>query len=170
MAIEATGLNDAMELVRSYSQSLRTLAPLIQQIEEALEEIAEVAVTTQTSAVDGRPYAPLTETSQRLLGKPSTPALMGARLGASRLVKIDRLGTKDAILSTTLPYTQVHQFGNPNNTLYGNHAPIPARPILPLKSNGELTEEFQHRLEEISLEWLESRTRRRGTRTNSRRR
>ena len=36
-------------------------------------------------------------------------------------------------------YPEVHQFGNPNNLMFGGPAaPIPPRPFLPLKTNGDV--------------------------------
>lgn len=157
----ATGINDAIELVKSYSVSLRTLKPLFEAIEEALEDVADTAVATQKSAIDDTPYKSLTATTQKITGKGPRDALKSRSLASGRLVAFKNLGQSSATLTTSMPYASIHQYGAPNNKFNKNKAPIPARPFLPLLDNGDFTTEFQERMEIVVQEWLESRTSRR---------
>lgn len=163
--LKATGINDAIELVKSYSTSLRTLRPLFEQIEEAVEDVVDRSVATQTSAIDDSSYPSLTETTQRLTGKGPREALTSRSLASGRLVAFKNVGRSSATLASSVPYSGVHQFGNPNNKFYNSKAPIPQRAFLPVDASGDFTPEFQERLEEIVLTWLESKTsKRKGSR------
>jgi phage gpG-like protein len=158
MSIEINGLEQLTTKIKSIGDALKDIRTLYAKIEEELNvEIIE-SISSQTSATTGRTYPELTRATMELTGKPKRPALYSRTLGGYPKAKI---GGNDATITTNLPYEAIHQFGNPNNELTGHHAPIPARPFLPIKPNGLFTEEFKQKLGDIVNQWLQENMNRR---------
>lgn len=153
MAIEID-TSDIQEEVSAILNSLRDIKSLYIKIQEELQDIANISIENQKSATTGRAFNPLTDATQKLTGKAASPALMSRRLGGRVQIRMTKLGGSDAMLTTDLPFAEVHQFGNPNNTLFGHKAPIKARAFLPLKKDGEFTQEFLNKLELITEQWI----------------
>jgi phage virion morphogenesis protein len=155
LSIEVEGIDDLKAEVKAYLDTLKDIKTLYTLIEQELEQVAQQSIQSQQSATTGRSYAPLTPTTQELQNKPPRPALWSRTLGGSPMVKMTLLGKDSAMISSQIPYSEVHQYGNPNNTLFGRKAPIPARPFLPVKRDGTFSSKFEERLEEITSEWID---------------
>ena len=139
MSILVEGIDEVKDEVKAVLETLRNIKSLYPLIEQELEQIAQDSIKNQQSATTNQGYKPLTPTTQELTGKPATPALFSSTLGYQAKVKMTLVGQDEAMISSQLPYAEVHQFGNPNNTLFGRRAPIPARPFLPVRKDGTFT-------------------------------
>lgn len=157
MGIETTGLEEIKDFVREIQGTLSDIRSLYSKIEDELNVIVDDSISSQRSATTGQKYKDLTATTQKLSNKRPRPALYSRSLGGKPKIKMTTRGSDGIILYSDLPYAGVHQFGNPDNTLFGSDAPIPARPFMPIKKNGQFTERFLNRIEEITEEWLDER-------------
>lgn len=155
--IEVEGISDIKDEVKAYLDSLKDIKSLYKEIEDQLNVIVQESVGSQQSATTNRAYKNLTQATQKLQGKAASPALYSRTLGGIPAVKMVVEGGKSdrAYVYSNLPYAGVHQFGNPNNKLFGHNAPIPARPFLPIKKNGDFTEKFLQELDLIMQSWID---------------
>lgn len=155
MSIEITGLDKLKSQIEVCLQSLTNMNSLYEKIEEELNVEIEEAISTQTSPTTGQAYKQLTQATMELQNKNSRPALYSRTLGGMPKANLTLLGSNDAMISTNLPYGEVHQFGNPNNKIFGmKKAPIPARPFMPIKKDGSFTQKFTDKLNQIIDEWI----------------
>lgn len=154
MAIVIEGLDQARNLVKTLVGNLRNTNSLMQAIEEEIENIVNDSIQRQRSATTGQKYKDLTPLTQKLEKKPATPALT-SKSGFARIVRLEIINKKTALIHTSIPYGDLHQFGNPNNKVFGNgKGPIPARQFLPITKDGKWTQKFEKKLEQITLNWI----------------
>ncbi len=159
-SFEVKGLTELRAQISAYSKSLRTTKPLFDAIEAELDKTVNESLAGQKSATTGRAYKPLTPTTVFLEKKPANTALQ-SKSGYGRITVLRVTNGFNATIDVSIPYAPIHQFGNPNNKLFGViKAPIAARPYLPIKKDGTFTEKFMKRIEEITMKWLESKKRR----------
>ena len=149
MSIEIEGIEEINGEVRDILNSLRNIRTLYDRIGEDLQAVADESIREQKSATTNQGFAALTDATQQLLQKPPRPALRPVR------IRMVYQGGNDAFVASDMPYDAVHQFGNPDNTLFGHKAPIRARSFLPVKKNNEFTVRFMNTIEQTTQEWLD---------------
>ena len=153
--MEVQGLDKLLKRINRISTSIQETSDLYQSIGDALESEAQRSIREQKSATTNRRYAPLKPSTQEEKNKGPDDALK-SRKGTIKIISMRILGKGRAEFITTMPYASVHQYGNPRNRYYGNKAPIPRRPFIPVKENGELSDRMKNKLNEILSEWLVS--------------
>ena len=133
--VTAKGGSDA----DAWSAALNDTSPALAAVGEVLREDIEQRFQTQTDPW-GAPWGP---------HSPVTVKLRARRGRSGKILQITRVlansvwtrieSGKRVVVGMAAPYAKVHQFGNPNNRLFGKgpRAPIPARPMLPLR-NGKV--------------------------------
>lgn len=157
MAIVIEGLDETRNLIKKLVGNLRNTNSLMQAIEEEIENTVNDSIQKQRSATTGQQYKSLTPLTQKLENKPARPALT-SKSGFARIVRLQVINKKTALITTSIPYGDIHQFGNPKNKVFGKgNGPIPARAFLPITKQGEWTEKFKRKLEQITLDWINSR-------------
>lgn len=119
----------------AWSAALADPSPALKAIGEAAREEVEQRFQTETDPW-GAPWAPLSPVTIMLRAKAGQLGKILQRtrnLANSAFWRLDETG-KRVVVSLAAPYAPVQHFGNPNNKLFGKvKAPIPARPILPLR-------------------------------------
>jgi phage virion morphogenesis protein len=149
-----TNLQKVIQHIEGIRIKLSELDSLYEHISEALEEEANAAITNQKSNTTGRSFKPLTPYTQERYNKGPKDALK-SKSSQDRIVVV-RSKARGIEIATNLAYDYIHQYGNPDNKLFGKHdAPIPARQFLPIKKDGTFTESFRRKINQIVEEWLE---------------
>lgn len=162
MSVEVSGIDKVKQMVSGYTRSIRTMRTLFEKIESEIEKEVENAIKTQKSATTGKKFKELSDITVEKTGKSKNQALYSDSGGTGRIVKLDKISDKDAVISVSMPFAEIQQFGNPDNKYYESDAPIPARQFLPITRNGKFTKKFENRLSEITQEWLKEKVNKRG--------
>lgn len=154
--IEIEGIDDVIDEIDAYINTIDNINSLFDEIALSLKDVANNAVATQKSATTSQALKALTPTTQKMQKKPPRPSLYNRSFGGAIDIKVASLTNKSAAIYSTLPYSGIHQFGNPTNKLFGHSAPIPARPFLPIKKDGTFTEKYSEELDDIINEWIDA--------------
>ena len=118
---------------------LGNLAPVMEDIGRALQNITEDAFAAEASPFGGAwpDLSPVTKARREALGKWPGPKLQMTAGGLAASIFYDADATR-VVLGSPKIYAATHQFGRPDNRMFGKAlAPIPPRPFLPVNAAGE---------------------------------
>lgn len=121
--------------VDAWTQALSDPSPALKAVGEMLREDVEMRFQTESDPW-GNAWAPLSPVTVALRAKAGQLGKILQRtrnLANSAFWRLDDTKRR-VVVSLSAPYARVQHFGNPSNKLFGKTpAPIPARPILPLR-------------------------------------
>lgn len=119
----------------AWAQVLSDPSPALRAVGEVMREDIEQRFQTETDpwGMAWAPLSPVTVMFRARDGQLGKILQRTRNLANSAFSSVDD-ARKRITVALGAPYARVHQFGNPNNRLFGKTpAPIPARPILPLR-------------------------------------
>ena len=154
--VTVEGLDEAMAMLEDLQDFCDNPQPLFDVVVYELNKETEKAIVGQKSATTGRKYEPLKPSTQKKKGKGPNDALKSNSYNTSQVIKKISGNAHDGMeVEVEVPYADVHQFGNRDNEYYGNRAPIPQRPFLPIKNDGTFTQKFDEKIESIIEDLIE---------------
>ncbi len=129
------------------SKVLANKKPLLRRIANTLQNVTEESFDKQTSPF-GRRW------------KPNSPKTLAGKRGNKVLIKSGHLSqsftqkiTGNSVrVGTNKTYAAIHQFGGKAGR--GKKVSIPARPFMPIKSNGEIPKDLEDKLEKEVVDYL----------------
>jgi phage virion morphogenesis protein len=119
----------------AWSQALSDPSPALAAVGEVLREDVEQRFQSQTDpwGAAWAPHSPVTIALRAARGRAGRILLDTRVLANSVFARVE--SARRVVVGIAAPYARVHQFGNPANRLFGGpRAPIPPRPMLPLRN------------------------------------
>lgn len=147
MAEIIISIEELKDKLERLSKALANKKPLLRRIANTLQNVTEESFDKQTSPF-GRRW------------KPNSPKTLARKRGNKVLIKSGHLSqsftqkiTGNSVrVGTNKAYAAIHQFGGKAGR--GKKVSIPARPFMPIKSNGEIPKDLEDRLQKEVVDFL----------------
>jgi phage gpG-like protein len=134
------------DLVEKWGRALRMPADAVERIGQVVEDSVKASFETRRDpwGAPWQPVSPVTEALSRKLGS-GTEATLAAKI----FRRVTSAG-KRVVVGLASPAARVRQSGRANNRIFGKAAaPIPARPVLPVRGRKvELPDALNARMRE----------------------
>jgi phage gpG-like protein len=135
---------EAMRMLAALSAAAADLSPATRMASKAVFEKTQNTFDTESDPW-GNPWAPLSQVTLDRRAKADRQSIAklfdtGKMFGEGITHDSDALSFSVSIKGNEIErFPVVHQFGNPRNKFFnGPLAPIPARPMLPIRKNGRI--------------------------------
>lgn len=133
-------------LVEKWGRALRMPTDAVERIGTVIEESVKASFEQRRDpwGTPWQPISPVTEALSRKLGGGTEATL------AAKIFKRVTSAGKRVVVGLASPAARVRQAGRPNNRIFGKaSAPVPARPVLPLRGRKvELPDDLNARMRE----------------------
>lgn len=147
MAEITISIEELQEKLSKASAALADKTPLLRRIANTIQNVTEESFDKQASPFGEKwkPNAPKT-----LQNKRGNKILIQSGLLSQSFTQ--KVTGSSAQVGTNKSYAAIHQFGGKAGR--GKKVSIPARPFMPIKSNGEIPKDLGERLENEVVDYL----------------
>ena len=147
MAEIIISIKELQGLLERLSKALENKTPLLRRVANTLQNGTEESFDKQASPFGEK-------------WKPNAPKTLQKKRGNKILIQSGLLSQSftqkvtgsSAQVGTNKSYAAIHQFGG--KAVRGKKVSIPARPFMPIKSNGEIPKDLGERLENEVVDYL----------------